>query len=76
MLALATVVAHGSHGGLKVGCCLLLDLVSQVVDLETVQPEKKLTQHYSGDAYNDHLISGLFKGGIPMVQFSNGWLQL
>ena len=40
MLALATVVAHGSHGGFEVGCCLLLDLVSQVVDLETVQPEK------------------------------------
>jgi hypothetical protein len=42
LLTFPAVVAHGPHGGLEVGRCLLLDLVGQVVDLEPIEPEKKI----------------------------------
>ena len=42
ILALGVVVAHGPHGSFKVCCSLLLNLVGQVVDLESVEPGHKL----------------------------------
>jgi len=41
-LPFTVVVAHGSHRRLEVGCCLLLNLVSQGVDFEAIQSGNKL----------------------------------
>ena len=37
-LTLGIVVTHGSHGCLKVCCSLLLDLVGQMMNFESVEP--------------------------------------
>ena len=42
ILALGVVVAHGPHGRFEVCCSLLLNLVGQMVDLESVEPGHKL----------------------------------
>ena len=38
VLSFSIVVAYPSHGHFKVSCSLVLELVSQRVDLETIQP--------------------------------------
>ena len=45
ILALGVVVAHGPHGSFKVCCNLLLNLVGQVVDLESVESELELFEN-------------------------------
>ena len=37
--SLAVGMAGAPHGHLEIGCCLVLELVGQGVDLETVQSE-------------------------------------